>query len=703
MQLQSRKSITCLALSSFLTISGDVEIGVELKGADLEASIKRGGDGYAAEFRGGYLDAGQGSKGKLNLSGKEMSLCVRLIDPSGDWGAPIIAKYGSGNKMLYRLYTAQINDKMMLIFELGIDSDDRPLQVSVPIENVGEEKWHDVIVRYSGTNLQMFVDGVLVDEEWPMGSMRPGNSEPCLIGAETRDGKTNSGFYGFIDHVALWDRALSEDEIISLSGGKQAVAQHEQDILGEEKTVRQYWKPRGHNVYAGDCMPFFYDGTFHLFYLLDRRHHRSKWGHGAHQWAHATTTDLINWKHHPIAIPITEEHEGSICTGSVLFYQGTYYAYYATRIPRYYATKMGIDGECLSFASSINGIHFSKGQPNPFATPEPPYKKGTFRDPAVFQDKEGIFHLLVTAELELPDLTARSGCLAHLTSPDLQEWQVKEPFITSGHIGHLECPDYFSWNDWYYLVFSVHGTARYRISKEPFGPWQKPKNDSFDSPQLRVLKTAEFTGNRCIGAAFLPKNDNDYGGHAIFREIIQLEDGSLGTKFPEEMIPPTDEPIQLQFGALTDKITTDDDGNITINATDNLETVMLSETPRDFRVTIRIVPDEHASCFGICLRGSGNYCEGNEIRFEPHKHKVGVQKPDSNSLDENERSSIYFVDGLDKPFIVDAIVKNDLIDICIDKRRTLISRIPKFGGDRLFLFAQNANVTFESIEVRPLL
>ena len=112
--------------NSFLTISGDVEVGIELKGTDFESSIKRGGDGYAAEFRGGYLDAGQGSKGELNISGKEMSLCVRLIDPSGDWGAPIVAKYGSGNKMLYRLYTEQINDNMMLIFGLGIDSDDTP-------------------------------------------------------------------------------------------------------------------------------------------------------------------------------------------------------------------------------------------------------------------------------------------------------------------------------------------------------------------------------------------------------------------------------------------------------------------------------------------------------------------------------------------------------------------------------------------------
>jgi beta-fructofuranosidase len=668
-----------------------VEVGIELTGSEFEASIKRGGDGYAADFHGGYLDPIQGFNGELDLKGKEMSLCIRLIGLSDNWNAPIISKYGS-NRMVYRLYTTKSNVGILLVFELETDSDDRPIHVNVPIAMIGEGKWHDVIVRYNALKLELFVDGVLVDEEWPMGSIRQGDSEPCLIGAELNDGNISSGLYGLIDHIALWSRALSDDEIIYLSGGNQTVAQREREILGEETSIQQYWKPGGHNTNAGDCMPFFYDGTFHLYYLFDRRHHCSKWGYGAHQWAHASTTDLINWKHHPMAIPITEEFEGSICTGSVLFYQGMYYAYYSTRIP-------GI-GESISLATSINGIHFIKSQPNPFAMPEPPYRKGPFRDPAIFQDKDGLFHLLVTAELEIPELTARGGCLAHLISSDLKTWDLKEPFIISGHIGQPECPDYFVWNGWYYLIFSINGIARYGISKEPFGPWQKPKNDSFDSQQLRVLKTAIFTGNRCIGVAFLP--DNGYGGHLVFREIIQFEDGTLGTKFPREMIPPTGEPLQLQFGTLTNGVSRDESG-IRINAADNLETAMLFKTSRDFRVRLRINPEPGSFCFGICLRGSGNYREGNEIRFEPHRQKVGLRKPDSNPLDENESSSIYSVDGIDQPFMLDVIAKNDIIDICIDNRRTLVNRVPRLNGDILFLFAQNANVAFESIEVRPLL
>jgi hypothetical protein len=34
----------------------------------------------------------------------------------------------------------------------------------------------------------------------------------------------------------------------------------------------------GDEAFAGDCIPFYHDGTFHLFYLFDRRHHGSKWG-----------------------------------------------------------------------------------------------------------------------------------------------------------------------------------------------------------------------------------------------------------------------------------------------------------------------------------------------------------------------------------------------------------------------------------------
>jgi hypothetical protein len=44
--------------NSALTVKGDVKLGVELKGAERRSSLETGGDGRAAELRGGYLTAG---------------------------------------------------------------------------------------------------------------------------------------------------------------------------------------------------------------------------------------------------------------------------------------------------------------------------------------------------------------------------------------------------------------------------------------------------------------------------------------------------------------------------------------------------------------------------------------------------------------------------------------------------------------------
>ena len=86
--------------------------------------------------------------------------------------------------------------------------------------------------------------------------------------------------------------------------------------------------------FVGDCMPFFHDGTFHLYYLLDEDHHRARNGYGGHQWAHAASDDLIHWRHYPLAVPVGDEGEYdylSICTGSTFYHDGVYYAFYATR------------------------------------------------------------------------------------------------------------------------------------------------------------------------------------------------------------------------------------------------------------------------------------------------------------------------------------------------------------------------------------
>ena len=71
----------------------------------------------------------------------------------------------------------------------------------------------------------------------------------------------------------------------------------------------QYFTPVGGNQFVGDCIPFFREGTFYLYWLLDEGHHSALNGLGGHQWCVSTSTDLKNWIHHPIAIGIDEEWE----------------------------------------------------------------------------------------------------------------------------------------------------------------------------------------------------------------------------------------------------------------------------------------------------------------------------------------------------------------------------------------------------------
>jgi putative SOS response-associated peptidase YedK len=47
----------------------------------------------------------------------------------------------------------------------------------------------------------------------------------------------------------------------------------------------QYFKPEAQHEFAGDAMPYFHNGRFHVFWLLDKNHHQERGGMGAHQWA----------------------------------------------------------------------------------------------------------------------------------------------------------------------------------------------------------------------------------------------------------------------------------------------------------------------------------------------------------------------------------------------------------------------------------
>lgn len=465
----------------------------------------------------------------------------------------------------------------------------------------------------------------------------------------------------------------------------------------------QYFRPGG-SYYAGDCMPFYHDGTFHLYYLLDENHHRGNRGLGGHQWAHASTTDLVHWSHHPLALAIEQDWEASICTGSVFHHGDTFYAFYATRLPD--------RTEHLSLAVSDDGLRFVKTEPNPFASPQPPYRQGPFRDPTVFRDPaDGLFHMLVTAELEDYPLAGRGGCLAHFTSTDLRTWHDDGPFLVPGYTGHQpECADYFEWHGWYYLIFSDVGVAHYRMARRPFGPWLRPRNDVFDGPKASVLKTAEFLGDRRLGVAFVTSPPPDaWAGNVLFRELVQYEDGTLGIRFPPEMMPHGGPAIPLEFSGLTPGWH-QDGARVELSASEGLAVAGLGPLPPNLRLTVEVRPQTATAEFGLCLRGAERFAEGNLLRFEPYRARVSWSSPASaavsafrsTGVEDQERAAIRAVSRLDRPFRLELIALDDIIDVCVDGRRTLVNRVAAPSGDYLYLYCQNGQVTFDGLDLRPL-
>lgn len=453
----------------------------------------------------------------------------------------------------------------------------------------------------------------------------------------------------------------------------------------------QYYKPHAPHQWVGDCMPFYHDGLFHFYYLLDEGHHQLFGGRGLHQWAQATSADLIVWTHQPLALPITLESELSMCTGSVFHHGDTYYAFHSVRRPDR-TQRLGI-------ATSPDGILFTK-QPVPsYAEPPADYDPLHFRDPVVFHDPStDRFHMLVTTKYLKHPVPALGCCLAHLVSDDLVQWTMEEPFLMPGFTDPPECSDHFEWNGWYYLLFSNRLQTRYRMARTPFGPWLRPPFDLVDSPWMRVMKTAPYHDNRRLGVAWVGTRTGDtdtgsfqWGGHAVFRELVQQADGTLGTKFPPEMIPAAGDAVPPHVTVQTAGATVGPD-HIHLEAGEGMAAVGLARLPRNARITLMGRPGPGTPRFGVRLRESMHFVDGVTLDLLAASQRVELHDA---ALDP--------VTGLDAPFTLDIILKDDLIDVCLNERHCLINRCPEQHGDRLSFFCHTGSIAFENLTIRPLL
>jgi hypothetical protein len=74
--------------------------------------------------------------------------------------------------------------------------------------------WYQVVAVRSGSTLSLFVNDDLIGSGSP--GSNPGVTDPLLLGRRDAQDGRNFGVNGLLDDVAIWDRALSQDEISSL-------------------------------------------------------------------------------------------------------------------------------------------------------------------------------------------------------------------------------------------------------------------------------------------------------------------------------------------------------------------------------------------------------------------------------------------------------------------------------------------------------
>jgi beta-fructofuranosidase len=449
--------------NSRLEPSGDVRLGVALPATEAEDSRRRGGDGRVAELSGGWLSAGQGVEGVLNPDGEALTVLARVRDPRGTFRAALFNKHGGHDRLVYNLFTWDLTQRgagTYLGFELGTAAG--MAQVAVPVAALPDPgAWHDVIARYTGRRLELWVDGVLRDARPASGRLRTGNLLPVMIGTEPQGAGFGLAFRGSIDHIALWDRALADAEVVQLSGGDAEVVRARAEVKTMEETRERTVQDR---LASDPQRPLYhflpprnwmndpngliqYHGEYHMFF--QHNPFGPLWGNMT--WGHAVSRDLVRWKDLPHALhPDQPYDKGGVFSGCMVVNDG---------VPTAVYTGVSPEVQCIATSSDPDLLTWTKHPANPVIAGPPHGMPVTgFRDPCVWREGDAWYAVIGSGTKE------RGGSILLYRSPDLVRWEYLHPALEAvdapalggkEKLGEMwECPNFFPLGKKWVLLLS---------------------------------------------------------------------------------------------------------------------------------------------------------------------------------------------------------------------------------------------------------
>ncbi|MBQ8351959.1 MAG: hypothetical protein IJY20_07975, partial [Clostridia bacterium] len=303
-----------------------------------------------------------------------------------------------------------------------------------------------------------------------------------------------------------------------------------------------FYFPHGFNTNVGDVMTFFHDGTYHLVYLFDRRHHGSRGGRGAHDMAHLTTKDLITWEEQEPLAELEHPYE-TFGTGTMFYHKGKYYMSYGLHTSRHPSGKFieparNEDGSSFThktFAEAIDAGGMPMGATLSLS-----------EDGIHFRRTELLYHgaqnpsVYSTADGGLILYGGYGGEGVYRTDDIAKPFvRAETDMVFSGPSTALncssECPAFFEMNGYQYLIVGFRGYFR------TLKPGDKQMVDAIKLGEniydgLCVPMVAELDNGRRIIAGWI-RSDLGWGAALMQRELIAEEGGRLGMRWIPELFP----------------------------------------------------------------------------------------------------------------------------------------------------------------------
>lgn len=289
-------------------------------------------------------------------------------------------------------------------------------------------------------------------------------------------------------------------------------------MVSETTIARDPMRPQFHLLPARNWMndpngPIYFDGHYHMFFQYNPL--AALWGDMS--WNHAISTDMIHWKHLPVAMtPTANGPDAFGCfSGSCLAVGQRVYAVYTGVVestPQKATIRDGSnklqESQCLAYSDDKLLEHWTK-LPRPIVPEPPPGMQITgFRDPSAW--KQGNYFYMTVGS----GIAKQGGVVLLYRSKDMgnqEPWEYQHVLasgkwsgvpasnpVDSGEM--WECPEFFALDGNHVLIYSTEGKVF----------WQSGK---LDEETMRFQPA--HTGQLDLGAFYAPKTQLDAEGRRI--------------------------------------------------------------------------------------------------------------------------------------------------------------------------------------------